>query len=118
MSLTGSYSSNDTDVQGFVADANGNTFLTDINTPRNNTKTLGVSIRVQLLQGGATEASIERARHSFIATSEERERIHRSVVEMCVQISTCQRLYRGSKHLGRLLSLLKAPLKPPRLVLK
>ena len=80
VSLTGSYSSNDTDRQEPFEDANGNAFLMDVNTPRADTNTIGISVNLPLYRGGATEAGIESSRHSFIATSEERERVHRSVV--------------------------------------
>lgn len=69
-----SYSSLDTD--GASSDAS----VGAGNDDRFNRSTLGLQLSVPIYSGGSTTASTERARHSFVSTSEERERVHRSVV--------------------------------------
>lgn len=47
---------------------------------RYNTYGVGLTVSVPLYSGGRTTANVESAKYSFIADSEERERIHRSVI--------------------------------------
>lgn len=74
VSLYGRYNSNDT--TGTASDAG----LEASNNERFNTSYVQVSLDVPIYQGGSTSAQAEQARHNFVATSEDRERVHRSVV--------------------------------------
>lgn len=47
---------------------------------RFNTYGVGISVAVPLYNGGRITANVDSAKYNFIATSEERERIHRQVV--------------------------------------
>ena len=47
---------------------------------RYNTYGVGVTVSVPLYSGGRTTANVDSAKYSFIANSEERERIHRLVI--------------------------------------
>ena len=47
---------------------------------RYNTYGVGLTVSVPLYSGGRTTANVDSAKYSFIATSEERERIHRAVI--------------------------------------
>ncbi|MBC3764866.1 outer membrane channel protein TolC [Neptunicella marina] len=51
-----------------------------IDEGRSNTNYIGVTLSVPLYEGGSTQSGVEVAKKNFIADSEERERIHRSVV--------------------------------------
>lgn len=73
VTLSGRYNSNDTD--GIASDP-GNAAAND----RFNTNTIALNVNVPLYQGGSVEAEVKRARHAFVASSEDRERIYRSVV--------------------------------------
>ncbi|MDN4503560.1 outer membrane channel protein TolC [Alteromonadaceae bacterium BrNp21-10] len=64
LSLSGNVSSNDSS-----GDAD-----------RYNTSSIGINLSVPIYSGGGTSSAVETARHNFIVSSEERERIHRSVV--------------------------------------
>ncbi|WP_416305538.1 outer membrane channel protein TolC [Neptunicella sp. SCSIO 80796] len=68
LSLTGRLSSTDTETNG-VNDSG-----------RNNTNYIGINLDVPIYAGGGTEAAVDVARENFIVDSQERERIHRSVV--------------------------------------
>ncbi|MCC2604919.1 outer membrane channel protein TolC [Planctobacterium marinum] len=72
--LRGQYNSNDTDGQS--ADAS-NTGTSD---GRFNTSYVELTVNVPIYSGGGTSAAVDTARHEFIATSEDRERVYRSVV--------------------------------------
>ena len=79
VSLGGQYNSQD--VTGIAADpaqlsSGGGGGPTD----RFNTNTIQLTVSVPLYRGGGVEAGIKRAQHNFVSNSEERERIHRSVV--------------------------------------
>ncbi|XOV80689.1 MAG: outer membrane channel protein TolC [Aestuariibacter sp.] len=74
VSLYGRYNSNDT--TGASSDA----ALETDNNERFNTSYVQLSVSVPIYQGGSVSAQVEQARHSFVATSEDRERVHRSVV--------------------------------------
>ena len=65
--------SNDTD--GTASDP-GNTAAAD----RFNTYSLQLSVDVPLYSGGRTSANVDSAKFNFVASSEDRERIHRSVI--------------------------------------
>jgi outer membrane protein len=47
---------------------------------RTNNYGIGLNVSVPLYSGGRTTANVDSAKYSFIANSEERERIHRSVI--------------------------------------
>jgi outer membrane protein len=68
VSLSASAGSSDTDSYG--------TSTAD----RYNTYGLGLTVSVPIYSGGRTTANVDSAKYSFIANSEERERIHRSVI--------------------------------------
>lgn len=74
VTLRGRYNSNDTEGQSSDAAIGGGT------TERFDTNSIELSVNVPLYRGGAVNAGVERARHNFVATSEDRERIYRSVV--------------------------------------
>lgn len=74
VSLSGRYNSNDTDGQSSDARITGGS------NDRFNTNFIQLSVNVPLYRGGSVDAGVEQARHSFVSTSEERERVHRSVV--------------------------------------
>lgn len=89
VTLSGQYNSNDTD--GVSSDASqqaatstdgtsDDSTTTVVDNSRFNTSVIQLTVNVPLYRGGATNASVEQARHTFISTSEERERVHRSVV--------------------------------------
>lgn len=64
---------------------NGNTPIsTDsgvlVSDDRYNTYGVGLSVSVPIYSGGLTTANVDSAKYNFIANSEERERIHRSVI--------------------------------------
>jgi outer membrane protein len=73
VSLGGRANSNDTD--GTASDP-GNTAAAD----RFNTYSLQLTVDVPLYSGGRTSANVDSAKFNFVANSENRERIHRSVV--------------------------------------
>ncbi len=54
-------------------------FLEDADS-RVNTSSIGLSVSVPIYSGGGTSAAVDVAQHNFVSTSEERERIYRSVV--------------------------------------
>ncbi|WP_158771503.1 outer membrane channel protein TolC [Paraglaciecola sp. L1A13] len=72
VSLGGTANTNDTD--GFTTnpDAGG--------SDRFNTYGVQLTVDVPLYTGGLVTANVESAKHRFVATSEDRERIHRSVI--------------------------------------
>ncbi len=74
LGLQGTFSSNDTEGQSSDA-AIGQS------TDRVDSSTLSLQLSVPLYSGGSTSASTEQARHNFVSTSEDRERIYRSVVK-------------------------------------
>ena len=73
VTLSGRYNSNDT--EGQSADAS----IGD-STDRFDTSFIQLGVNVPLYRGGAVSAGVDSARHSFVATSEDRERVYRSVV--------------------------------------
>jgi len=73
VSLGARANSNDTD--GTASDP-GNTAAVD----RFNTYSLQLSVDVPLYSGGRTSANVDSAKFNFVASSEDRERIHRSVI--------------------------------------
>ncbi|MFT4993438.1 MAG: outer membrane protein [Paraglaciecola sp.] len=73
VSLGGRANSNDT--KGTASDP-GNTAAVD----RFNTYSLQLSVDVPLYSGGRTSANVDSAKFNFVASSEDRERIHRSVI--------------------------------------
>lgn len=74
VTLSGRYNSNDTEGQSSDASIAGGS------SDRFDTNAIQLSVNVPLYRGGATDAGVDRARHSFVSTSEDRERVHRSVV--------------------------------------
>lgn len=52
----------------------------DTITERNNSGYVELAVSVPIYTGGQTNAQVEQARHNFVSQSEERERVHRSVV--------------------------------------
>lgn len=74
VSLFGQYNSNDT--TGIASDPG----LSGGSTERFNTSYVQLTVDVPIYQGGSVSARVEQARHGFVATSEDRERVHRSVV--------------------------------------
>ena len=73
LGMRGTYNSNDTEGQSSDA-AIGQS------TDRVNATTLSLQLSIPIYQGGSNVANTEQARHNFVAASEERERIYRSVV--------------------------------------
>lgn len=73
LGLQGSYQSNDTEGQSSDA-AIGQS------TDRVNATSFSVQLSIPIYEGGQNVASTQQARHNFVAASEERERIYRSVV--------------------------------------
>ncbi|WP_438864153.1 outer membrane channel protein TolC [Neptunicella sp.] len=60
---------------------NTNLQLNDINSNnRYNSTYIGLNLNIPIYAGGGTEAAVDVARENFIADSQERERIHRTVV--------------------------------------
>ena len=47
---------------------------------RVNTSSIGINVKVPIYEGGSTSSNIKATRYRFIETSEDRERVHRSVV--------------------------------------
>ncbi|MDF2180381.1 outer membrane channel protein TolC [Aliiglaciecola sp. CAU 1673] len=47
---------------------------------RANTNYIGLEVKVPIYSGGATTAATDTARHNFVASSEDREQVYRSVV--------------------------------------
>ncbi|MFC6440808.1 outer membrane channel protein TolC [Bowmanella sp. JS7-9] len=47
---------------------------------RSNTASIGLTVSIPLYSGGGTSAQVETAQNNFVVSSEERERIHRSVI--------------------------------------
>lgn len=74
VTLSGQYNSNDTEGQSSDASVAGGS------SDRFDTSSIRLSVNVPLYRGGATDAGVDRARHNFVSTSEDRERVHRSVV--------------------------------------
>ncbi|GAC04983.1 outer membrane channel protein TolC [Paraglaciecola chathamensis] len=70
--ISGSANSNDTDGFAINPGAGG--------SDRFNTYGLTLSVDVPLYTGGRVSANVESAKHRFVATSEDRERIHRAVI--------------------------------------
>lgn len=66
------------------SDSGGTTVVTDsgllTSDDRSNTYGIGLNVSVPLYTGGSVTANVDSAKYSFIANSEERERIHRSVI--------------------------------------
>lgn len=52
----------------------------NISGPTLDSSSIGLTFSMPLYKGGATSAGVERAQHSFVAASEDREATHRSVV--------------------------------------
>jgi len=73
LGFRGTYNSNDTEGQSSDA-AIGQS------TDRVNSTTLNFQLSIPIYQGGNNVANTEQARHNYVAASEERERIYRSVV--------------------------------------
>ncbi|MFT6899536.1 MAG: outer membrane protein [Paraglaciecola sp.] len=73
ISLAGQANTNDTD--GLSSDP-ANQAATD----RFNTYGIQLSVAVPIYSGGLVNASVESAKYRFVAASEDRERIHRSVI--------------------------------------
>jgi outer membrane protein len=70
VSLSGQASSNDS--EGFTLGPS---------TPgRSDSYNIGLSVAVPIYSGGLVNASVESAKYRFVAASEDRERIHRSVI--------------------------------------
>lgn len=80
VSLRGNYNTNDTTGQQFLPDGEGGAELLTVNFPKQDTSNITLEVNVPLYRGGGIDAGVERAKHNFISFSEERERIHRSVV--------------------------------------
>lgn len=68
VTFLGQVNSTDSEVNGVSANS------------RENTTFAQLTLKVPLYQGGGTSAAVETARHNFVATSEDRERVYRSVV--------------------------------------
>lgn len=66
--LTASLSSSEREVNGIKADN------------RTNSNAIGISMSLPLYQGGRVQANVKKVRHDFVTTSEERQRVYRSVV--------------------------------------
>ncbi|BDX05243.1 outer membrane channel protein TolC [Planctobacterium marinum] len=73
VALRGQYNSNDTEGQSSDASISES-------TDRFDTSYIELGVTIPLYQGGGVSAAVDSARYSFVATSEERERIYRSVV--------------------------------------
>lgn len=74
LGLQANYNSNDT--QGQSSDA-----AIGQSTDRVDSTTLSLQLSVPIYSGGATTASTDQARHNFVSSSEDRERIYRSVIK-------------------------------------
>lgn len=72
VSLNGQYDSSDSDSSSTTSAGNSSN--------RVNTTYLQLKVDVPIYLGGSNNARVEQAKHGFIAQSEERERVHRSVV--------------------------------------
>ncbi|WDE13015.1 outer membrane channel protein TolC [Thalassomonas haliotis] len=61
--------------------SNSRTEVNDVNSPYNDSHSVGITLSVPLYSGGATSSSVRRAQHSYVAASQDLASVHRGVVQ-------------------------------------